>query len=755
MPLSDQGDFIDRSIGNVARSVLYGGTLAVLVLLVFLRSVRSTLVIAIAIPIAIVATFGLMNGGGLTLNLMTLGGLALGVGMMVDSSIVVIENIARRRDEEGEDGRTAAIRGAAEVGPAIMASTVTTLVIFLPLVFVDGSAGTMFRQLGYVVAFSLFASLVVSLTLVPVLAAQFLARGRRAADAGQPRESGSAPRRFFDGASARVASALDALGLAYGRLLRRVLRFRGLTVAAAFALLGLSVLLYPLIGTELLPPTDEGRVMAGVNFASGTTLEVTERQQALLEQQVEAAFPDVPAKMVTTSPGRVRIELTLPPADERELSNEEVATELRRLVKGTVPGGDVWTNGPQGDWLLQRLLGGGDNSRMEVKIRGPDLDVLRELTLEAEAVIEAVEGVTWVDVPDGRGTPEKQLTIDRAKAADLGLEEADLARTVELAVAGRRAGDYRRGGDSYPIRVRLADARNLPLEELLDLQVSLPRRAGENSGVGAAAAGADRVPLRSVLRVVDGVAPEEIDHEEGRRLVKVRANTANRDLGSIAADIEAGLAGIPRPPGYELGVAGSLEEQRKAFRELLVSIVLALVLVYMVLASQYESLRDPIVVMLAVPVAAVGVLVTLYATSTTLNLQSYIGCIMLGGIVVNNAILLVDQARQLRAGARGEEPLGTDAAVIEAGRRRLRPILMTTLTTVLGLFPLALGIGEGADAQAPLARAVLGGLTASTLITLVLIPAVYSLVHRGPDPRTAAAKRPEAPRSAAPLGAPA
>ncbi|BAM03648.1 efflux RND transporter permease subunit [Phycisphaera mikurensis] len=747
VPLSDQGGFIDRSIDNVARSVLYGGSLAVLVLLVFLRSVRSTLVIAIAIPIAIVATFALMNGGGLTLNLMTLGGLALGVGMMVDSSIVVIENIARRRDEEREDGKTAAIRGAAEVGPAILASTVTTLVIFLPLVFVDGSAGTMFRQLGYVVAFSLLASLVVSLTLVPVLASQFLARrgrggagGASAADAaGDPHATPprSGFRRIVDRGSSAIGGGLHRMGLAYGRLLRRVLRFRGLTVAAAFSLLGLSLLLFPLIGTELLPPTDEGRVQAGVNFASGTTLELTDRQSRLLEELVDEALPGIPAKMVETSPGRARIEMKLPPASERELSNQEVAQELRRVIRGTVPGGDVWANGPQGDWLLQRLLGGGNASRLEVKIRGSDLDELRRLTLAAEEVVQGVDGVTWVNVPDGVGTPEKQLVINRDKAADLGLEVVDLARTVELAVAGRQAGDFRRGGDSYPIRVRLADARSLPVEELLDLQVTV------------AGAGSDRVPLRSVLDVVDGLAPEEIDHEEGRRVSTIRANTSGRDLGSIAADIEAGLATIARPPGYELGVAGSLEEQKKAFRELLVSIVLSLVLVYMVLASQYESLRDPVVVMLAVPVAAVGVLVTLYLTSTTLNLQSYIGCIMLGGIVVNNAILLVDQARQLRAGEGGEAPLGTDAAVIEAGRRRLRPILMTTLTTVLGLFPLALGIGEGADAQAPLARAVLGGLIASTLITLVLIPAVYSLVHRGADPRTAGQNRPFAPRSAA------
>ena len=745
-PLSDQGGFIERSIDNVARSVLYGGTLAVLVLVVFLRSLRSTLVIAAAIPIAVVATFGLMNAGGLTLNLMTLGGLALGVGMMVDSSIVVIENIARRRAEEGEDPRTAAVRGASEVGPAIVASTVTTLVIFLPLVFVAGTAGTMFRQLGYVVAFSLLASLVVALTLVPVLASRFLTgRGRPAGPAAQgERPRASRARAAVQKAADAVGGGLDRLGLAYGRVLRRALRYRGLTVAGAASVLGLSVLLVPEIGTELLPPTDEGRVYAGVNFAGGTTLAVTDTQRRLLEDLVDEAFPGVPGKLVRVTPGRVFVELKLPPAAERELSNKEVGERLRAVVQGAIPGGSSWANGPQGDWLLERLLGGGNASRLEVKIRGPELDVLRSLTLQAEEAMKEVQGVTWVNVPDGRGAPEKRLIIDRAKAADLGLEVVDLARTVELAVAGRRAGDFRVGGDSHPIRVRLADARNLPIEELLDLQISVgspPLRGAFSAGGGGASGsassggGGERVPLRSVVRVVDALAPDEIDHEEGRRVVTIRANTGgDRDLGSISADVEEALAAIPRPIGYELGVAGSLEEQRKAFRELLVSIVLALVLVYMVLASQYESLRDPLVVMLTVPVAAVGVLWTLYLTGTTLNLQSYIGCIMLGGIVVNNAILLVDLAGQLRRGEGGEARLGTDAAVIEAGRRRLRPILMTTLTTVLGLFPLALGIGEGADAQAPLARAVLGGLAASTLITLVLVPAVYSLVHRGADP---------------------
>jgi len=706
VPVINQGNFIERSIANVVRSVLYGGGLAVLVLLFFLRNIRSTLVISLSIPISIVTTFVFIYFGGFTLNLMTLGGLALGVGMMVDSSIVVLENIYRRRSEEGEAAETASVEGAREVGPAITASTLTTLAIFLPLIFVRGVSGILFKELGFVIIFSLVCSLAVALSLVPMLTSRLLAPGGVRPGAESPAKRWSAAAR----------STFSGLERAYLVLLRRALSHRLLTVTAAAALLGASLLLLPLIGSELLPPSDEGEVRVTGKMEVATRLELVDRQTRVMESIVRPAVPEAVASVVSvgsagwrsdgTPEGEIRMSLT--PATQRERSNVEIARDLRERLAGQVPGMEIRVRAPQGQFLLERLLGGDEG--LTVEIRGYDLATLDALAARVKDVVEGVRGVVDVETSLASGTPQQEIRVDRRKVADLGLSVRDVTRLLQTAVAGSKAGEYRTGGNAFRILVQLEDAEKRSLDEILDLALTTP--SGE------------RVALRNVVDTEASRGPILIDRKDQQRRVTVEANVAGRDLGSTASEVQALLDGIPRPVGCDLTVAGSFEEQQKAFRELVVSLVLALVLVYMVLACQYESLRDPLVVMFSVPLAAVGVLLTLFVTKTTLNVQSYIGCIMLGGIVVNNAILLVDQAARLIAGGSS-----TRAAMIEAGRRRLRPILMTTLTTILGLLPLALGIGEGSDAQAPLARAVVGGLAGSTLITLVLIPVVYSLFH--------------------------
>ncbi len=707
VPVINQGNFIERSIANVARSVLYGGALAVLVLLFFLRNLRSTLVIAVAIPISLVATFALIYFGGLTLNLMTLGGLALGVGMMVDNSIVVLENIFRRRDELGEDVARAAVAGTGEVGSAIVASTITTLVIFLPLAFVRGVSGVLFVDLAVVIAFSLACSLVVALSLVPMLAAKLL---RPADDA--TRDDGWVRRLVH-----RSDAAFARLDDAYGRLLRIVLANRAIAIGITAVALFASTLLLPVIGTEFIPPSDEGEVRITAEMPVGTKLSLVDQQTRKVEALVYPQVPEAVSSVVSVgasgrNPGEAtmgEIRLTLTPAAERARSNVEIADALRGRLEGQVPGMTVRTRAPQGQFLLERVLGGEEG--LTVEVRGLELARLDELARRAAAIVEQVQGVTDVDVSREAGVPQQEIRVDRAKAADLGLSPRDVARAIEIAIAGADAGEYQVEGNSYRILVQLQDAERVPMSEILDLTLRTPD--GED------------VALRTVVETTPSRGPIVIERKDQQRLVKVTANVAGRDLGSVARDIEARLDEIPRPVGYEFVVAGSFEKQQESFDELMVSLALSLVLVYMVLAAQYESLRDPLIVMLSVPVAAIGVLLVLAVTHTTLNVQSFIGCIMLGGIVVNNAILLVDQARRLQ-----DEGNPTRVAVVEAGRRRLRPILMTTLTTVLALLPLAFGVGEGADAQAPLARAVLGGLAASTLITLLLVPAVFSLVHR-------------------------
>ncbi len=711
LPVINQGNFIERSIANVSRSVLYGGGLAIVVLLLFLRNVRSTIVISLAIPISVVATFAVLLFGGFTLNLMTLGGLALGVGMMVDNSIVVLENIFRRRDEEGEGKVDAAVRGTSEVASAIIASTITTLVIFLPLVFVRGVTGILFQELALVIVFSLACSLLVSLSLVPMLASKLV-------------ESPAELHRKHAGQAAwvgRLADAaergLDALNRAYRDVLRSALGARVTTVALAVLLLGASLLLVPLIGTEFLPPSDEGEVRINGEMEVGTKLELVDRQTRKMEEIVFAAVPEAVALVAEAEENaEADIRISLGPATQRERSNTEIAEDLRARLQGKIPGMEVRVRAPQGQFLLDRLLGGSEG--ITVEVRGYELATLDALAARVADRVRRIPGVTDIDISREAGIPQEELTVNREKAADLGLSVRDVAEALETAVAGTEAGEYRTQGDAHRILVQLQDAQQMSIDEVLDLTLSTP--AGE------------QVALRNVVSTVPSRGPIRIDRKDQQRITTVTANIAERDLGSVAEDVSAALAMIPKPAGYALHIAGNYEEQQEAFQELLMTLAMALVLVYMVLACQYESLRDPILVMLAVPMAMVGVLVTLFLTETTLNIQSYIGCIMLGGIVVNNAILLVDQARQLRlAGMSAHE------AATEAWRRRLRPILMTTTTTILGLLPLALGIGEGADAQAPLARAVIGGLLCSTLVTLVLVPAVYSLTHPDRVPRSA------------------
>lgn len=706
IPVTNQGNFIEIAISNVAQSVLYGGSLSVLVLLFFLRNLRSTLVISLSIPISIIATFALLYFSGLTINLMTLGGLALGVGMMVDSSVVVLENIFRRHQELQQPGRDAAIQGTSEVASAVIAGTLTTLVIFLPLIFVKGVAGVLFKELAYVIMFSLFCALIVSLSLVPMISARLLKQPHSAG-----RQSG-----ITENLSQIASKLFNALDNFYHDLLSLVIRFRWLTIAISVLLFAGSLKLTSYIGSEFMPPSDEGEVRIKGVMEVGTRLDLIDQQTRLLEEIVYPAVPEVTSSVVNASTsgtwGRANavgeIRLTLLPAAERLRSNEEIATDLRKLLKDQIPGMKIQVRAPKGQFLLNRLLASDEG--LTVEVRGYDLDTLSLLGQQVVDSVQGIEGITDVELSLKSGIPLQEIHVNRNRISDLGLSVREVSEVIETAVAGSQAGEYRIEGNAYKILVQLADAERRSIDEILDLTLTTPDD--------------QRVALRNLVTTETGTGPVTIERKNQQRLIKVNINISGRDQGSIAADIQNRIDRIARPPGYHLLISGSYEAQQQSNQELLLSLVLALLLVYMVLASQYESLIDPLVVMLSVPLAAIGVIVTLFITNTTLNLQSAIGCIMLAGIVVNNAILLVDQANRLR-----QEGLKTLDALMEAGRRRLRPVLMTSLTTILALLPLALGLGEGTDAQAPMARAVVGGLLVSTFITLLLVPAVYSIVH--------------------------
>jgi len=719
VPIIDTSDYIERSITNVGSSLFYGGLLAVLILLFFLRNVRSTAIVATSIPISVVATFALMYFGGFTLNLMTLGGLALGVGMLVDNAIVVLENIFRLR--RSGDIQSAAVTGTEEVTPAIIASTITTLAVFLPLVFMRGMSGVMFKQLSYVVSLSLICSLAAALTLVPMLSARLLRPRKR--DAGSARFPGR-----LLGLFERFFSDLEE---SYRRVLRFALAHRPSVVVFSLLCLAGSLALVPLVGVEFMPSTDEAEVRISAEMAVGTRVDVVNERFLAVETLVRREVPETKNMVTyiggsfwrgkTSHTGELRVALV--PRSERDRSSEEIANHLRGKLMN-IPGVTIRTRAGQGLFLLR--MGSGDSDRIEVNVRGHDMDVADTLSRRVEEIMLGVEGVTDARVSRETGSPEELVLVDRRRAADMKLSVSEIANMLQTVLSGTRAGNYREGGDEYAILVKIADAERLDLGELLDL--TLTNRDGEP------------VVLRNVVDVKPWSGPVLIERKDQDRVVSVTANYTERDMGSVLADIREGLRAVPVPRDFSIVFGGDYEEQQKAFRELLLGFVLALVLVYMVMAALYESLRDPFVVMFSVPLAVIGVVVMLLLTNTTFNVQSYIGCIMLGGIVVNNAILLVDYTNLLRR----RDGMGLAEAVEEAGRRRLRPILMTATTTILALVPLALGLGEGGEAQAPMARAVIGGLLSSTVITLVFVPTVYSLFERngGRSARPAAGESP-------------
>ncbi len=709
-PIIDTSDYIQRSITNVSYSGFYGGILAILILLLFLRSVRSTAIVATAIPVSVIATFALMYFSGFTLNIMTIGGLALGVGMLVDNAIVVLENIFRLR-EAGGASEQAAVQGSGEVTSAIIASTLTTLAVFLPLVFVRGMSGVMFKQLSVVVGFSLLCSLGVALTLVPMFAAKVLQPPPPDVNDVNP-EGTRSPKIFRY--SGRLFRKLEG---GYRQVLHLALEHRPFVVAAAaLALLG-SLALIPLVGVELMPQADEGEVRVNAEMEIGTRLEMMDEKFRTIESIVEGAVPEVKNAVAYVGGQSWRASgshtgqmwISLKPQTERSRSSEEIAALLRQKLM-RIPGMTIRTRAGQGLFLLR--LGTRGSDRVEVEIRGYDLEASNALAEQVKRVIERTDGVTDASLSRESGHPEELIMIDRPKAADMKLTVSQIANALQTILSGTHASNYREAGDEYRLLVKLKDAERLDLREILDL--TLTNANGEP------------VVLRNVVQVRPRGGPIRIERKDQERVVTVWANISGRDMGAVMADIRGALRSIPVPQNLSIVLGGDYEEQQKAFRELLLSLVLALVLVYMVMACLYESLRDPFVVMFAVPLAAIGVIMMLFLTHTTLNVQSYIGCIMLGGIVVNNAILLVDHTNLLRR--RDGMPLRE--AIEEAGRRRLRPILMTAMTTILGLVPLALGLGEGGEAQAPMARAVIGGLLSSTLITLVFVPVVYSILAR-------------------------
>ncbi|MEX0738629.1 MAG: efflux RND transporter permease subunit [Pseudohongiella sp.] len=692
--VTDQSEFIQESIDSVRNSAVWGGILAVIVLMAFFRNGSITSIIAVAIPIAIIATFALLFFGGLTLNQMSFGGLALGVGLIVDNAIVVIENIVRLR-QNGASRKKAAQLGTKQVTGAIIASTLTTCVIFLPVIFMQTLTGTMFQELALVVVFSLVCSLFVALTLVPMLASRFLTVVPDAERTG-PVTSNE-----------RILNRIESR---YESILGWSLNHRLSIVGATLLLMGLSVFGVRYLSYELAPQTEADTISIRMDMDEGTNIAILHSYMMEMDNIVQAILPweDVVHYTRDVRNSNAEIEITLVDLGQRSMNADELTDYIRARVETAIPGMRVRVRAQSGLWIMRRIFGSGGEDAIQVELRGYDLDVAETVSQQIRDRIEPLPGIADVNLSRLEGRPEQNVRFDRERMASLGIGVADISRAIQSSIGGTRAGVYREQGDEIDIIVRLRPQDRLNVQDIDNISVR--------------AADGQVVPVSSLITTSYDRGPTDIRRIDGQRVTYINANLENGvALGDAIELIQAELSDLTLPDGFSIVYGGEYEEQIRAQQDFVMAIIMALVLIYMVMAAQFERFLDPLIVMFSVPLALIGVVPTLMLTGTTLNMQSFMGMVMLIGIVVNNAIVLVDYINLMRR----EEGMDIIPAVIKSGRLRLRPILMTTLTTVLGLFPLAVGFGAGAEMQAALARVVIGGLVASTLITLVFIPIVY------------------------------
>ncbi|MFK7991283.1 MAG: efflux RND transporter permease subunit [Sandaracinaceae bacterium] len=693
VPLFDESQPILRSIGNLGQTALMAFFLTGLILLMFLRSWRTSLITMIAIPTSVVVAFVVMDALDVTLNLISMAGLALAIGMLVDNGIVVIEATFQHL-ERGSSPWEAAFRGAREMGMPLVASTLTTVVVFMPILLVDGIAGELFRDMVLTICVSLLSSLAVALSLVPMMASRML--GER-----EPNRL----ERFLT----RATGFLDRLTPRYERALRWALTRRKRVVALALLAFGASLAVTPLLGQDFLPKADVSEVRVEVTAAPGTALDEMRVLVGSVESIIRDTVPE--ARVVTADYGtaegfaaifggtanRGTLRARLPRPTERVRTQQEIEAELTERFRD-VPGLEV---------KIQGFSMGGGGGDIVVKLFTEDLETLRSFGERLRNELEQVEGVREARFSMLTGSPELDLEYDREQMRVLGIQPGVVASTVAAFYQGVPATVFREDGQEHVVRVRAPRDARRRLDDLRYVPIALPTGG--------------TVPLGAVARLGDRLGPVDIERENQRRLAKVELTIApGADLGTVTRAVERRMADVGVPDGMYTELGGTAEELRDAFFKLAMALLAALILVYMVMASQFESLIEPFVIMFTVPLAIIGVVLALAVTQTSVQVTALVGVILLGGVVVNNGIVLIDVIKRRRA----EGVVLIDAA-LEAGRTRLRPILMTALTTILGMIPLSIGVGDGAETWAPMARAVCGGMLVGTMLTLFVIPVLY------------------------------
>ncbi|SYZ72019.1 Acriflavin resistance protein [Candidatus Zixiibacteriota bacterium] len=706
----DTSIFIRRSLSNLSESVILGALVVLLVVYLFLRHIRSSFIVALTIPFSLIIAFFAFLLLKYTLNMVSLMSFAIAVGLVVDDAIVVLDNITRHI-ESGSRPLEAALYGTSEVGLAVMASTLTVVAVFAPMLFAGGLTGIMFTQLAAAVIIMILASLFASLTLTPALASRILRRS----DLEMKTEHSAVIRRIYN-TSERWFHATEEK---YGVLLAWALRNKKKTVLTTAAVFLGSLALLPFVSTEFIPEGDSGDVQINFEMAPGTRMETTSAVATELAKVFTDSVPEVKHVFYRAGQSSTGMSAAMGQAGGshvgmvgaklveqkfRDRSSAEVADIIRRYAQ-TVPGilkMDIKAGNPMGN-----ILFGGDKP-ITIQIIGHDVDQTNELAAKIKRIVENTRGAKDAKISRPVGRPELIINIDREKAALLGTGLGDISDAIKTQVLGSEATKYREAGDEYQIYIRAKEDARQNIEDLSRLVIT--SRSGAT------------VRLDNVATIVESTGPTEIARRDRERIVKVEAEVFKRPLGDVAADIAEELTRIEIPEGIDVTFGGSVKEQRESFTDLLFLLILSLVLVYMVMASQFESLRDPFIIMFSVPFAFVGVIWALILTGTTLSLISFIGVIILVGIVVKNAIIMIDYTNILRR--RG---LSVNQAVPLAGKHRLRPVLMTALAMILGMLPLALSRNEGAEIWRPLGITVVGGLLVSTLVTLVLIPVIYSI----------------------------
>ena len=715
----DQSIYIRQSIKNLIEQALHGSLLAAAVILLFLRNLTSTLIISVAIPLSILVTFIVLYFTNQTLNVFTMGGLALGIGRLVDDSIVELENIQRHLNVD-RNRWDAIVNAAREVAMPIFASTVTTVVVFLPMFFIVGIARLLLIPLTLTIAIALFTSFFVSRTVTPALCYRFL-KSEQEAHRSLPS--------WFVSIMQWSQRRYDALDEGYERSLRWVLTHRRTLLVSVVTIFVGSLMLLPFIGTEFLPVSDESQFRIVLRGPVGQRVEKTVDQVAEVERVLREKIPPDELEAIASSTGVLAqgrsslfnpntgphtsvISVYLSSPDKRRRNQVEIMNAVRPAILKLFPGVAMFFD-PGG--LVKRVTSFGSQKSIDVEIYGYDFEKARTVIHQVQDLMHKIPGMADIEVSREENYPEVNVVVDREKAALLGISETDVANAVLFSLNGNGQTDPiiftdPQNGNEYYISAWLAEEHRKDLSAIEN--VLLTTKNGEP------------VLLKNLATLKLNAGPVKIERKYFQRVVHITANPVGRDLGSIAQDLESAFAQMQLPPGFSIRLAGQIQQQRETFEGLTYASVLALILVYMVMAAQFKSLIDPFIIMFSVPMGIPGVIVILYLTNTTISTSSLMGIIMMLGIVVSNGVLLVDYTNVLRR--RG---LDLATAVVTASRTRLRPILMTSLATVVGLMPMALGLGTGSETNAPLARAVVGGLTVSTILTLFLVPTVYAMLE--------------------------